>query len=754
MKPEKLNFVRLGSRYSTFRKLSIGNKAALLNHAVKSDLPVPNGVLLPSGAWERMIDDGLISLRGRDVIIEAADEVVERFALNGLRKDVAVRSAFSAEDRPDQALAGFFKTILHVDHTDRDAILRALVEVWQSGNLREGDFRRDMLVMEMVDAQVAGVAFTQRDFQDDLVNFTEGTGDKLVSGEVAGGSLLMPKLQGYEQPTFVENGWQRRLQSLLRGVRRSFNLKGTEWDIEWADDGKKCWLLQIRPITAAPRRNEAFTYANLREILPDPPSPYMTAIVADASQEFFAWYRQFDKTLPESRPMVEVFHGRPLFNISLLTDMMRHWGLPTGLVTNSIGGEADVESGLRFGRFVNKSLVLLRLGWNQINAVRHAKEKETVILQMAQNADDSFAGLTKTFQELFVLFVTEMFNLTQAMSGPLLILRRTDLLEAHSAGNETETTRMFGAFRELRAAAARSPENRAALASGTMPADALFATAWQDFLDQFGHRGVYESDIARPRYRENQAELLRGLAVGGSEPLSGVRKQSGELLFQVTKPMWWQLRRVQDAREAWRSQAMRCYEIVRGRLLVLAERAVANGQLPGVDDLWLLRSDEVAKLDRGGVFEAAFFERRSAEIAANRQIDLPDLVHRFDDLTASDNDEISGDSLRGVSLTAGGATGRAWVLHEPQTVLPDDYNPDTTILVARSVDAGWIPTFGLVAGVVVEIGGDLSHGSIILREIGLPAITNVRGATRAFAEGEQLDLDAGRGVVRRQVAVP
>ena len=52
--------------------------------------------------------------------------------------------------------------------------------------------------------------------------------------------------------------------------------------------------------------------------------------------------------------------------------------------------------------------------------------------------------------------------------------------------------------------------------------------------------------------------------------------------------------------------------------------------------------------------------------------------------------------------------------------------------MARSVDAGWIPTFGLVAGVVVETGGDLSHGSIILREIGLPAITNAHHATLTF----------------------
>ena len=89
------------------------------------------------------------------------------------------------------------------------------------------------------------------------------------------------------------------------------------------------------------------------------------------------------------------------------------------------------------------------------------------------------------------------------------------------------------------------------------------------------------------------------------------------------------------------------------------------------------------------------------------------------------------------------------MLSEPGTTLPPGYAPETTILVARSVDAGWMPTFSRVAGVVVETGGDLSHGSIILREIGLPAITNVRRATKLLATGDSLLLRAGEGIVER-----
>jgi pyruvate,water dikinase len=205
------------------------------------------------------------------------------------------------------------------------------------------------------------------------------------------------------------------------------------------------------------------------------------------------------------------------------------------------------------------------------------------------------------------------------------------------------------------------------------------------------------------------------------------------------------------AREEWRYDSMRAYAIVRERLVALAEQAVARGQLPSIDALWLLDMAEAARLDEGERFSAEFFTARRQEIAEQAAIDVPDLVYRFDDLTAATvlDDADTVDALRGVSLTAGEVHGRAWVLREPAHQLPPGFDPHTTILVARSVDAGWIATFGQVAGAVIEIGGDLSHGSIILREIGLPAITNVRLATRHIATGDPLTLIAGRGVVRK-----
>jgi pyruvate,water dikinase len=122
------------------------------------------------------------------------------------------------------------------------------------------------------------------------------------------------------------------------------------------------------------------------------------------------------------------------------------------------------------------------------------------------------------------------------------------------------------------------------------------------------------------------------------------------------------------------------------------------------------------------------------------------MIRRFQPLPENVEANHNG-ALHGIPLTRGEITGRAWVLNEPAYALPDGFDRSDTILVARSIDVGWVGTFGLVAGVAVETGGHLSHGSIVLREIGLPAVTNAAGATSLISTGDSITLSAERGLI-------
>ncbi|MBO9309637.1 MAG: hypothetical protein J7551_07630 [Chloroflexi bacterium] len=217
----------------------------------------------------------------------------------------------------------------------------------------------------------------------------------------------------------------------------------------------------------------------------------------------------------------------------------------------------------------------------------------------------------------------------------------------------------------------------------------------------------------------------------------------------LTMPLAWQANRTVRAREQLRYHAMRAFDVLRANLLRLAAQAAERGQLPEADSVWDLTIEEVLRLDDGWRPDAAFFAERIAELARLKSLPVPDLLHRFDDLERELPPEARTPQLRGISLTTGEVAGRAWVLHEPAQ--PPPFEPPV-ILVARSADAGWLPTFAQVQGVVVETGGDLSHGSIILRELGLPSVTNVRAATRLIQNGDWLHLKAGEGVVLLETA--
>ncbi len=729
--------------------LGVGSKARLLDQAAAAALPVPSGFVVLDRVWQLAAQEGYVRVEDGVVLCDDAPAFYVALRLPAFPKKtkVVVRSAFTVEDTPSQSMAGHFASVMDVDPTDPEAFIGALCQVWTS-SVEYDNLRRDVLVMQQVDAQYAGVAFTEPHYEDDRVNFTEGTAEKLLTGREDGNVATLPRLRQFERaareegPARADATWHDRLQVLLRRVRGTFG-EGS-WDIEWADDGKIAYLLQVRPITVSPRRNEAFTRANHKEILPDLPSVYMTDTIESVSADLYEWYRQFDSSLPQHRLFIEVFKGRPYINLSLMSETMRSLGLPTTLVTDNIGGDADQTQGFRFKRALTKLPNLAQLGLAQLIAVKSAADTARALQARGQNPGDTFNNVNESFRWIYTTLVHEMFNLTQAASLPLLRLRHSGKLAQMAAATRTVATKMYDDLLPLREYVKAHPALEDALAKGDMPADPEFRRLFGLYLAKYGHRGIYESDIARPRYAENPAPLLVALTTDSVIPAPPTNAP------ESLGPLASQARKLIIAREQLRHDAMRAFMGVRRRLLALAQAATEAGQLPSTDAVFKLTLAETALLDVGWQPPSGFFQQRDQELEALAGYDMPDMLYRFDDLDeyAPDFDP-DATRLKGLSLVDGKVSGQAWVLDEPATTLPDGFDPESTVLVARSVDSGWVPCFTKVAGVVVEMGGDLSHGSIILRELRLPSVTNVKTATRVFRTGDQLELNGKNGVVKK-----
>jgi rifampicin phosphotransferase len=701
--------VHLGS--GNVARAGVGNKASLVDRCRVAGLAVPIGFVILDDSPTSKVDSG------------SNQHAERKAAARTLAEPLAVRSAFSAEDSSGTALAGMFSSVLHVTHDGLESAVRwvrASGDAFASAHTDLGTpFRRDVLVMEQVAAQHAGVAFTEPGWLSDIVNETAGLADRLVSGDVEGDRIELSRFA-------KSQGWEGRLAALLRDVRRV--LSDRPWDIEWADDGTTCWLVQVRPITVALRRNEVLTVANHKEILPALPSVFMTSIIERGAPQLFGWYRQFDRRLPSNRSFIHVVAGRPFINLSLLEDMVTLWGLPSRLIADSFGGEPSIDQPLDVGRFIRSSPNLLRLGLAQITAVRDARRGRAEIRKLADDPGETFSDLIDAATKAYSLMVIGMLPLSTALTPPVALLRRFGTLDVHGASHATVSTQMASAL------AAIHDDNDE-----------------RKFLAEFGHRGIYESDLARPRFGDGGPLPRSPLdAVSQSRPKRHLSLRR-RMKVAVSWPIWAVTRPLLDARETHRHETMRAFHSIRRALRQRATEITRTGVLRQPDDVWMLRCDEVATLDQPGGLrpDAAFWSIRAQEIDRNATLSPPDLVRRFDDPAIWSDEPVTDSVLFGIPLTSGVVHGRAWVLDEPSAHLPpellDAADSQPIVLVARSVDAGWAMTFPLVAAVVVDTGGDLSHGSIVLRELGKPAITNLRSATRLVVTGSLVCVDADQG---------
>ena len=190
---------------------------------------------------------------------------------------------------------------------------------------------------------------------------------------------------------------------------------------------------------------------------------------------------------------------------------------------------------------------------------------------------------------------------------------------------------------------------------------------------------------------------------------------------------------------------------MRRLVLALADQLTGSGCLSRRQEVFYLTYEEVRDLASGRLAAQRAQESAAArgnEMAIDATVDVPSTLCR-DHVPALPARLTEGRSyLSRISESPGRVQGYARVVIDPVQA-PADLGP-SDILVVPFTDVGWTPLFPGVAGIVAETGGQLSHMSIVAREYGLPAVVNVRQATRQISEGQPItgDGDQGRGYLQ------
>jgi phosphoenolpyruvate synthase/pyruvate phosphate dikinase len=302
------------------------------------------------------------------------------------------------------------------------------------------------------------------------------------------------------------------------------------------------------------------------------------------------------------------------------------------------------------------------------------------------------------------------------------------------------------------------------LAGGPEARDAIEA-----YLDRYGMRCVGEIDITRPRWSERPTTLVPMILanVRNFEPGAGARRFEDGRREAWTKEreLLERLRALPDgaakAREVERmidrvrtfigyreypKYGKVCRDFVyKQALLEEADRLVAAGVLGTADDISYLTFPELHDVVRTGHADQQLIEQRRVAFRSYHALTPPRVLTSDGEVVVGTyrRDDAPAGALLGLPVSAGTVEGRARVIVD---VAGTSLDPGD-ILVTAFTDPSWSPAFVTIAGLVTEVGGQMTHGAVIAREYGLPAVVGVEHATHLIRDGQRIRVNGTDGYV-------
>ena len=293
--------------------------------------------------------------------------------------------------------------------------------------------------------------------------------------------------------------------------------------------------------------------------------------------------------------------------------------------------------------------------------------------------------------------------------------------------------------------------------------------AIQGWLDRYGMRCAGEIDITRPRWSERPTTLVplilanvRSFAAGEAARRfeqglqEAARKErevlerlhalpDGEAKAEETKRMIDRVRTFTGYREYPKYGWMSRFFLYRQALLAEAGRLVRAGVLREEEDIFHLTFPELHEVARTHRVDDPLIRRRRDAFRSYETLTPPRVLTSEGEAVsgAYRRDGVPDGALIGLAVSAGTVEGRARVVLDmaEAALEPGD------ILVTAFTDPSWTPLFVAIAGLVTEVGGLMTHGAVIAREYGLPAVVGVEDATRRIRDGERIRVHGTEGYV-------
>jgi pyruvate, water dikinase len=669
-----------------------------------------------------------------------------------------VRSSAMGEDSDRASAAGQYQTVLNV--TSREGLRRAIAQCQdcyddptaaqyrQSKGVPEGGMA--VIVQVQIQGKYSGVAFSRDPASGDgdvvAIEGLPGLATNVVSGHVTPERYLV-KVNSTAEAVESVTGKSgqipvkliERVALLVRELEAHYH--GVPQDMEWTYDGETLWVLQTRTITTL---LPIWTRRIAAEVIPGVIRPLTWSI--NQPLTCGVWADLFRSILGgrshpfEVRELATLHYGHAYFNATVMGQLFRRMGLPAeSLEFLTRGASMGRPSPLAMAKTLPGLTKLLWQEWTLPSAFN--REYRTVFAPLLDTIatqplpETATAILARIDAILSALQRATFFSILAPISAAV----RQKLWRVEDRTLDTSVLPETAAMRSLHDLAARHSDMPATSADANPLQPAMDA-----FLAQYGYLSDVATDISVPTWKEAPQPLWLLLDNLSAAPNPTPPQRQG-----------WATRIVQR-RLTLKGKVAEIYcrllAELRYGLLALAQVAQVQELLQQPEDIFFLTLSELREWVAHPSPEltvqlAAQVTTRTHEFELAQELQgVPPVVYGTPPpLSVLQSPAPAAGSVQGIGASPGVAEGTVLVMRSLRQ-LPTQLSRQT-ILVVPYTDAGWSPILAQVGGIVAEAGGRLSHGAIIAREYGIPAVMDIAQATQRFKDGQRVRIDGYRGIM-------
>ena len=695
----------------------VGTKAFNLNQLKSRGFNVPHALVIPT------FDAARLNIKTLSEFTKAIEDFSHHLSSHIPSKHGwAVRSSGTVEDLKDKSMAGRFDT--HFINKAED-LTEAVQKVWESGKFADiGAESMGVIVQQLIDADFGGVGFSKDPTQDtehSVIEMCPGKAARLVDGEVTPWRV---NLDGSSEIKLPDNFKQSTLHQIDSGIKQLADDLKYSVDVEWAVKDHQLFWLQVRPMTGKPVAKFEIDNAQKKELSGlwvrmqhcfSPQKPLLVSLNPGGYFNFPQWQSQ----------LVNQFHYIKLFKQSEII--------------------LDQE---KYDEILDQ--------WDEFEEQYHAQLDERLHTNLKP------LSATQLWQELEQGIILKQAVYKAYMDENFLYIRQkteNEINDYIKTALEDDPACLAQLLKDLNSKTDDKQKQLNALANSSLESENIQTTqAWQQFIENYGYESASSQLFYIPTLKETP-ELIIDI-IDNITKHKDTQKQNNwqqhadsireklpqnmqdDFILKLNR-----LRRCMKRTEDDDYLLQKATAVIRYTLLAIAQYFKDHKILNETDDIFFLQADELKSLLNSksvDSFSQQTIDKRKQTFEQSKRLSPPAMI--VNGRPMNPKTKAKDGVINGVAASPGMANGTVIILNDPFSCSAKTL-PKNAIIVAPIITPSFAYSLMGCAAVITETGGMASHGAIVAREMGIPAVVGIKGARELLQTGMKVTVDGTLGQV-------